>query len=270
MAARLARIPVVCHVRSQLTEFTVVERCVLRAVSRFVFVSEDTKTRFPPSIGSNRRRVLYDGVAEAAVDPEAGSAVRRELGLSTSAPIIGMVARISPQKDLLTLGRAAARVLDAHPEARFVVVGSVAAEEAHQRHFEQVRKELTRLGVIDSFVFTGFRSDVMRVMMAFDAFVLSTHTEGLPLVLLEAMSIGLPVIATAVNGIPEIIRRDEVGSLFAPSDDAALARHILRVIDDPARGRAMGTQGREFVRHEFSQATFAENLVDMYDELLAR
>jgi glycosyltransferase involved in cell wall biosynthesis len=180
-----------------------------------------------------------------------------------------MTARVSPQKDYLTLARAAVKVRESVPDVRFVIVGDYSEHAAHREHFAMVREELVRLGVLESFVFAGFRSDVARVMSAFDVFVLSTHFEGLPLVVLEAMSLGLPVVATAVNGIPEVIDREEVGLLHAHEDPDALARQLLAVLTDRSRAARIGAAGRESVRQRFGMEAFAENVTRLYREALS-
>jgi glycosyltransferase involved in cell wall biosynthesis len=269
LAGGVAQLPVLCHVRNPVPTVSRRERLLLSPVSRFVFVSRDTWSTFGLEVGPQRGRVLYDGIvigreADAAVRDE----VRRELSLGPDTPVVGMTARVSPQKDYITLARAAAQVRQAVPGVRFVIVGDHSEHAAHRAHFALVREELERLNVLDNFVFTGFRSDVARVMRAFDVFVLSTHFEGLPLVVLEAMSVGLPVVATAVNGIPEVIDRDGVGLLYPHQDADALARHLTATLTDGALAARLGAAGRESVRQRFGMETFADNVVALYTDAL--
>jgi len=182
--------------------------------------------------------------------------------------VIGMTARVSAQKDYVTLARAAKRVLDGVPDARFVIVGDHERHDAHREHYALVQRELARLGVADAFVFTGFRSDVARVMGAFDVFVLSTHFEGLPLVILEAMAMELPVVATAVNGIPELITSDSVGLLAPHEDEEKLAGQLLALLRDPARARRVAAGGRELVERQFSARAFGESIAALYVDAL--
>jgi glycosyltransferase involved in cell wall biosynthesis len=168
----------------------------------------------------------------------------------------------------MTLARAAKRVLDVVPAARFVIVGDHEQHAAHREHFALVQRELERLGVAHAFIFTGFRSDVARVMAAFDVFVLSTHFEGLPLVILEAMAMQLPVVATAVNGIPELITSDSVGLLAPHEDDETLADHLLALLRDPARARRIAAGGRELVERQFNARAFGENIAALYADAL--
>jgi len=269
LAGGVAGIPVLCHVRNPVLTVSRRERMLLAPVRRFVFVSRDTWSTFGLPVGPERGTVLYDGIVPSdGASAETRSEVRRELSLAPDVPVVGMTARVSPQKDYLTLARAAVEVRRAVPGVRFVIVGDHTEHEAHREHFAMVREELVRLGVLDAFLFTGFRSDVGRVMRAFDVFVLSTHFEGLPLVVLEAMSVGLPVVATAVNGIPEVIDSEEVGLLHPHEDSDALARQLIALLTDPARAARVGDAGRALVRQRFGMETFAENVASLYRDAL--
>jgi len=160
----------------------------------------------------------------------------------------------------------AARVAAECPEARFMVVGDY--EEANREHYEEVRRALEDEGVASRFVFTGFRTDVSRLMSAFDVFVLCTHFEGLPLVILEAMARGRPVIATAVDGIPEIVIEGRTGLLHPHGDAETLAARLLSLLRDEALRARVGKAGREFVKMEWSRERFAANMVGLYEDAL--
>src|SRR5205085_7303145 len=152
------------------------------------------------------------------------------------------------------------------PEARFVVVGD--CEEANRGHYEEVRRALEGQGVAPYFVFTGFRTDVPRLMSAFDVFVLCTHFEGLPLVILEAMARGLPVVATAVDGIPEIVLEGRTGLLHPRGDAETLAARLAALLGDGALAARLGGAGREFVKMEWSRERFAANMAALYEDVL--
>ena len=269
IAGRLARVPVLCHVRNPYTEAPQRDRIPLSAVSTFVFVSRDTWSTFALKVEPARGRVLYDGMPTSEQSaPDVGAEVRRELSLGPEARVVGMTARVAPQKDYFTLARAAVLVRDAVPDVRFVIAGDHSGHAVHREHYALVRQELQRLGVEDAFLFTGFRSDVARLMRAFDVFVLSTNFEGLPLVVLEAMAMGIPVVATAVNGIPEVVDREEVGLLAPHEDSATLARHLISLLTDRARAARMGAAGRDVVRERFSTEAFAQNVSRLYTDAL--
>jgi glycosyltransferase involved in cell wall biosynthesis len=181
-----------------------------------------------------------------------------------------MIARVDPQKDYETLARAARRLVDASVRVRFLIVGGYSVEASQRTHFDQVQRWLAAQNVTAQFTFTDFRADVPRLLQAMDAVVLSTHYEGLPLVLLEAMARGKPVVATAVDGVPEVIASDRVGLLFPHGDDALLASHLASLIRDPAFAAQLGSSGREFVETHFSRDQFRRGVVDLYRTVLHR
>ena len=131
----------------------------------------------------------------------------------------------------------------------------------------QLRGEL---GLGGHFTFTGFRSDVARLLPAMDVVVLATHFEGFGLALLEAMAHGRPVVATAVDAIPEFVLDDETGLLHRHGDDAHLAEQIGSLLADPTRAMRLAEAGRQLVKTRFSMERFATSTRDLYQRLLAR
>jgi glycosyltransferase involved in cell wall biosynthesis len=269
LAGWLARLPVLCHVRNRFEVISWRDRSFLWPVRRFVFVSRNTWQHFGLRVPPARGVVVYDGIdgSPAALDADEAAGVRRELGIAPDSPLIGMVARVAPQKDYTTLAKAAARVLADYPGARFLVVGDNSTD-ANRDHYTRVRTLLGECGVSDAFVFTGQRRDVPRILGALDVFVLSTHQEGLPLVILEAMSHGKPIVATEVDGIPEMVTHEETGLLFGHEDDRQLAVHILDLLRDRAKAERLGSAGRRLVKTRFSAERFAAGMNEVYSRLL--
>ena len=124
-----------------------------------------------------------------------------------------------------------------------------------------------RTGVLDRFVFAGFRTDVARLMLAADLCVLCTHFEGLPLVLIEAMAAERPCVATAVDGIPEALTDGVTGLLHRPGDAEGLAAAIARLIAAPVRAEAMGAAARAEAERRFSRDRFARDVRALYEGL---
>lgn len=265
-AAKLAGLPVLCHVRNRQEELSRVDQRCLRAVDRFAFVSRDTWRRFAYPVSPQRGVVLYDGID--VLQPADGAGVREELGIAANARIVGMVARVEPQKDFATLADAARRVIAAEPDTHFLIVGGTDRTEEQRAHFREVLRWMEAQGIAGQVTFAGFRSDVARMLGAMDVFVLSTHWEGLPLVILEAMAQAKPVVATAVDGIPEVIAHGETGLLYAHEDAAMLADHILYLLRDPNRARGLGEAGRRYVAVCFSTERFAAAMVSLYRAVL--
>jgi glycosyltransferase involved in cell wall biosynthesis len=268
--ARTARLPLICHVRNRYTDLSLRDRSFLVPVSRFVFVSRYTWDHFAARVPKRRGTVLYDGI-DIPAPPSAGvgMGVRAEFGIPAEAPVIGMVARVAPQKDYPTLVTAARAVVERFPDARFVIVGDASSTPALREHYAATRQLIETAGVAANFVFTDFRTDVPRFLDAFDLFVLSTHWEGLPLVLLEAMAHGRPVVSTRVDGIPELVVHGRNGLLYDHEDAAELAAHLTALVNDRPRLLAMGQAAREHVAAGFSRAAFAGNVARVYEEVLS-
>jgi glycosyltransferase involved in cell wall biosynthesis len=117
--------------------------------------------------------------------------------------------------------------------------------------------------------FLGFRDDVPRVLAALDVFALTSLWEGLPFTILEAMRAGTPVVATAVNGVPEVVEDGRTGLLAGPRNTAQQAAHIVALLRDPGRARAMGEAGRQRVRERFDADRMVAELSDLYQRLYA-
>jgi glycosyltransferase involved in cell wall biosynthesis len=149
--------------------------------------------------------------------------------------IVGTVAHLSREKGLKYLVEAASLIFDVRKKLRFVIVGN---GECLPELKELVRKK----GLADCFQFTGFVPNTAECMRSFDVFVLPSLSEGLSSAILEAMATSLPVIATDVGGIPELVKSGDNGLLVAPGDPVGLARAIQQLADNPEESRRMGQQ----------------------------
>ena len=267
LASTLARVPLISHVRCRYPELSLRDRLTYRPVKHFVFVSHDSRRQFALKLKDVDTSVLYDGFDFPSHSVDV-AAVRADLGVPAG-PLIGMVARVNPQKDYDTLVDAAAVVAASRPDAHFIVVGDHSIVELNRSHYDHVCRRLEQAGIRERFTFTGFRSDVSRILAALDIFVLCTHREGLPLSILEAMAHGKPVIATSVDGIPELITHGSTGLLHEHKNSAELAALILSCLNDPEMAQTIGQAGRAHCRQHFSAAAFAANAAALYRGFLA-
>jgi glycosyltransferase involved in cell wall biosynthesis/GNAT superfamily N-acetyltransferase len=215
--------------------------------------------------GSTRKRAvtLRHGIdiGKAAAFARDRDEVRAELGIRPDDVVIGIVANFRPQKDYPSLVRAARLLLDSGTAARWVVVGQGPLEA-------EIRSLAATSGLADAMLFTGFRPDAQRVMSGFDIFTLSSVFEGLPVALMEACALGLPVAATAVGGVAESLRDGVDALLVAPSDPAALAHAWQRLVDDPALRRQFAAAAQSKAT-EFDADRVTETLMAAYDEAAA-
>lgn len=190
------------------------------------------------------------------------ASVAEELGLNARAPIVGTVGRLSKQKATEDFIEAAASVRRRFPDVQFLIVGE-----------GERRAELERLvharGVQSAVRFTGYRKDVPRLLAALDVFVLSSLYEGMPFSILEAMAAARPVVATCVDGVPEVVVEGETGLLVPPRAPEKLAEAIALLLAHPERAGEMGRRGRERVRLHFSRERMVETIAHLYRALLA-
>ena len=211
----------------------------------------------------SRIHVVSNGidVARFKPDPEARARVRAELGIPQSSWLVGTVGRLAPEKDQALLIRAMAPLLD--ERRQLVIVGDGPEREALERaRSETWRSEFVHL--------IGARSDVAPYLAAMDAFVLSSRTEGLPLVLLEAMATGVPVVSTAVGGIPDLIQSGENGYLVPAENERELMRELVALANQPTAGLKLGQAGRESVLRRYSLAQMAERYEGIYEHVMGR
>ncbi|MDB4997348.1 MAG: hypothetical protein JWM74_4780 [Myxococcaceae bacterium] len=231
-------------------------RVVARAVTAFVAVSEGTAdtARMKERVPKRLLHVIPNGIPldDFAKDDAKRERARHELGIPNDAFVVGTVGRLAPEKDFPLLVRAMLPLLSA--KNRLVIVG----EGPSRADIEaQVPKDKAAFVVM-----TGSRRDIPDLLASFDVFTLTSKTEGLPLVIPEAMATSLPIVATAVGGIPSIVP-PEVG-LLAPAGDAeALTRAFDALASDGPRRLAMGAAAYRHAHERFSLAS----MVDKYEAL---
>lgn len=269
LAALLARARMVCHIRVSYPTLDFRERLSLLPVDSFVFVSKEAEKTFAISLPETKSRVIYDSIEVPTRDmTESNAEVRKELGIPGDSTIVGTVARVSPQKDYFTLAAAAVKVLEKHPETRFLIVGDNSLVDLNREHYNEVAKKLQELGIADKFIFTGHRSDVPRLIAAMDLCVLATHREGFPLSILETMAMQKPVIATAVGGIPEIVQPDITGYLHRHGNSTELANAIMSLIEDPEKTKRLGRMAREHVKQNYSRQVYVDEIAKAYSDVM--
>jgi glycosyltransferase involved in cell wall biosynthesis len=274
LAAWLCRTPVVVHTfhgfsvhnymrRSRRRIYLLLDRAVRRMAHEYYAVSprvaqQAVQLRFAPpgSVSVVPSAVELDDIPHSAAER---ARAREELAVPPGVPVVGTVGRIDFAKAPLDFVRMAAEVARTHPGTRFVVIG----DGPMQADAEQ---EARRLGV--PVQFTGFRDDAPRIAGGLDVFVISSLYEGLGRALTEAMASGRPVVATAVNGVPDLVEAGSTGLLAPPADPAALADCVRWLLDHPAEARRIGQQGRERVLTTFAPEVMCELLDRAYARLL--
>lgn len=197
---------------------------------------------------------------------ERGTRVREELGIPLDAPLVGTVSNLTPVKGLETFLAASVRIAASRPDVRFVVIGS--APVSHAAYGDRLRAQAAQLDLSHPIVFAGHRSDVERWYAAMDIHVIASHSEGTTTTALEAQSCGVPVVATRVGAVHEVVEDDVTGLLIPPARPDALAAATLALLEDPARRAELGRAGRAHAVERFSAEISADVHARAYEAAL--
>lgn len=263
-AATVLRVPVVSSRHNDdrylLGPFRYVDRAFARPARRIIAIS-DAVHRFLAEAGLPREKLVTVHYGLDAL-PEASSELRPvELGISDDAPVVLAIGRLTQQKDHRTLLRAFARAHRSHPRAVLVILGIGPLET-------ETRGLVSELGLGDAVVMPG-RLEIRDWLDRADLFAHTSLWEGFGLVLLEAMLAGLPIVATRVSAVPEVVADGETGLLFEPGDDAGIGAALEALLADTDRAAALGAAGRERARSRFSVARMADRTIAVYDAVAA-
>jgi glycosyltransferase involved in cell wall biosynthesis len=267
-AARRLRIPAVAVARGWTAEslrvrvYEALDRWHLRWMDRVVCVSHAQAARvLRAGVPAERIRVIHNAVDPdrfSAADPRYRDELRRRFR-HAPARLVGAAGRLSPEKGFEVFVAAASRLRRTHPDVGFVLFG-----DGPRR--DRILRRVEAAGLDGTFVLAGFRDDLDCYVPHLDLFVLPSFTEGLPNVVLEACAAGVPVVATAVGGTPEILRGG-AGLLVAPGDADALAGAIASALDRGAGLRALAEAGHRRVRERFTFAAQAKRYQELLYEL---
>ncbi len=276
-AARLAGTPVIVHTvhgwghherQHPLVRrfYILLERATARITDKLIVVSpRNTEKGLADGIGTPEKYItIRSGIElDRFLKPtRPREAVREELGIPPDVPVVGTVTRLSPQKAPLDFVDAAAHVAARRPDVHFVIVGDGPLRA-------EMEAAIAVRSLTDRVHLTGLRRDVPDLMHSFDVFALTSLWEGLPRVLPQAMTTGLPIVATAVDGNAEAVTDGVNGFLTPPGVPQALAAALLRLLEDSVLARRMGEAGRRKAG-EFSAHRMVSDIAALYDTLLAK
>jgi glycosyltransferase involved in cell wall biosynthesis len=243
--------------RAQRSTYALTERALTPLASRIVCVCE-AERRLALDLGAgSRAKLVYNGI-----DPPPEGPMHPEVAqLSERGPVIASVTLLRPGKGIETLLDAMPAVLAAHAGAQLVIAGGGVDRE---RLEERARER----GVAAAVRFLGFVPETTDVLRGADVFVSSSWAESFPYVVLEAMALGRPIVATRVGGIAEAVRDGESGVLVAARDAGALAGALNGLISDPSGAAALGARARSQVTTQFTRKRMLQGLGGVLRELL--
>src|SRR5215207_1199878 len=276
LSAKSLRLPSVCtihimhslDVKTKLKLHQKIEWFVLRQFcDRVISVSEEARQYHIDISGAAPRQVvnIYNGIdlshyMNVNRDKERIN-VRTEFGIPSDANLLTTVAVLRPQKGIQFMVRALPAIIETSPNTYYLVVGSGSHQHA-------LVEEAKKNRVTDRVLFAGMRKDVPRLLAASDVFVLPTLTEALPTVLAEAMAAKLPIVASRVGGIPEMVTDGQNGCLVEPEDIHGLVSACNSLLSDAEQRAAMGAEGWKVVNRKFNIEQQVDQLEKLYFEQL--
>lgn len=267
-AASLAKVPI--RVISRRVDFPLKKNVMSRRkytknVDAIIAISEGVKNVLVEGgIDVNLIRVIPDGIDFAPFeDKTSKDYLRQELSFEPDDFLVGIVAHLADHKGHKYLIQASQYLQEQAPKIKIIIVG-----EGPLRM--ELNQQAKNIHVEDMVFFLGFREDVPQILNSLDMFVLSSYLEGMGSSLLDAMACRLPIVATRVGGIPEVVKHGKTGLLVSPRSPKSLAKAILKLYQDRELAHRLGQKGYEEVHHKFSAESMASKSIDFYEELAAK
>jgi glycosyltransferase involved in cell wall biosynthesis len=279
LAAWLARVPVIIHkphghvfyghFSPSLSRFFLhIERLLGRITDHIVALTPMEARDYLTLrvLTSDKISIIHSGVDvhRFIAGAKQRTRKRKELGIPADSMVIGYVGWLIPIKGVTHLVNAMVRVAEKYPKSILVLVGK--GDEKGEEEIK-LKEQVENLRLNDKVYFLGWRSDVDEIMGCFDIFVLPSSNEGMGRVLVEAMAAGLPVVASRVGGIPDLIKDGQNGILVPPADAIALGNGIAALLEDKAKRKRMGQAGTKMCR-QYSTEAMVERIDGLYRELL--
>jgi glycosyltransferase involved in cell wall biosynthesis len=244
--------------------YNLLDTIIVRRADKIIAVSEKIARRMKRMwVNSGKICVIENGVnLNRFAEHPASDSAKESLGIKKNALLIGTVGSLTREKGHLYLLMAAPRVAQRFPEVIFLLVG-----DGKERI--NLERTVSKLGVGEKVVFAGMRKDIPEILSILDVFVLPSLNEGLPMALLEAQAAQVPIVATRVGAIPDVVKDGITGILIPPEDPDAIAKSIVRVLSDRKSACNMAQKGFERVRNNFSSEKMACKYIALYQELLS-
>jgi glycosyltransferase involved in cell wall biosynthesis len=252
--SRVHRIPVMTTIHGWIqtnTKRRVYVRAgqsVLRWFSRVVAVSDQTKSAILAcGVPEHKIAVIHNGIVAENYQPEehAPGFLRQRFDIPDGAPLVGYIGRLSPEKGQADLLAAAAQLMPQIPQLRIALIGDGPDRDCLQR-------QAALLGIANRVLFTGHLQDVRPVFRDLDVLALTSHTEGFPNVVLEALCMETPVVANDVGGVREIVEDGVTGVLLPPRSPERIAKALARVLEAPDWARSLALHGKRVVLERFT------------------
>jgi glycosyltransferase involved in cell wall biosynthesis len=281
LAAWMARVPIIIHTphghvfyghfgKSLSRIFLQMEKLLGRITHHHIALTQEECNDYL-TLGvsrPNNTSVIHSGVdVDRFIEgAKQRTKKRKELGVPADSLVIGHVGWLIPIKGVTHLVNAMAKIAEQFPKSLLVLVGK-GDNKGHEEI--KLKEQVERAGLADKVRFLGWRSDVDEIMGCFDIFVLPSLNEGMGRVLVEAMAAGLPIVASCVGGIPDLVKDGQNGTLVPPEDAIALGNSIAALLEDKKKRKRMGQAGKKMCR-QYSTEAMVTQIDNLYRELLGK
>lgn len=239
------------------------ERALSRATSRIITVSSALKDDLVRNYKIPEAKIIpiYNGIdIERYLKIQNKKEIKIRYGLNPDMPVIGTIARMAPQKGLEYLVKAAPLICKER-DVRILIAG----DGPEMSYLQDLSSSLD---INDQVVFTGYIDNIPEFLSCLDIFVVPSIAEGLSITTIEAMTAGLPVIASNTGGLPELVRHGETGLLVEPRNPQGIADAVEKLLNDPRKSEMMGRSGRNAAAIQFSSKTMIKRTCEVYGEIL--
>lgn len=240
-----------------------IDRAVLRRADQIVTVSDSLRLSLIGSgIREDKIRVIYNAIELTDVKPTTeATEVKKRHGISADQRVVGVVGRLGPEKGQLVFLKAMKKAVRGCPKLIALIIGEGQDQEMLKDYCRENR-------LTEHVIFSGYQENIDDYYQIIDVLVVPSLSEGLPNTVLEAMSFGIPVLATSVGGIPEVIG-DENGVLVRPNDSEALSDAMIELFQDDTRRINIGSKGKSSLHPRFEAEHRAQQIIGLYHDLLA-
>jgi len=276
LAARLARIPIIIHtphghvffgyfglIKSNL--FIFLEKLASRITDKIIALTNREKEDYISCKVTDEEKsvVICSGIElnkfkDLLLNEKQN--LKKELGIPENSLIVGTLGRLVPVKGPEFLVEAAKHIISKYPDTFFVFTG-----DGYLR--PDLKKKALNFGLKENIIFLGWRDDGAKILSLYDVFILPSLNEGMGRVLVEAMALGKPIVASRIGGIPDLVTHGKNGFLVPPKDPEELAKYIQILIEDREKREKMGLSGKKIAMH-FSAENMVEKIEKLYKELL--
>ena len=276
IAAKLAKVPCIIHTIHGFpfhdfmpwwsrTFYITLEKCLAKFTDKLITVCDLNKEKaIQLKIGPPEKfKTIYSGIDFSKFEIENKVNKHELLNMSINGPLVGMIGRLSEQKAPHIFINAIPLILEKIPDAIFILVGD---GELRQK----VESLIKKLRIQDHTFILGFRDDIPQILSILDVFVLSSFWEGLGRSLTEAMYMKCPVVATKVEGVPELVEHNEMGFLVPPNNPDAIAKGVIELLGNQEKARIMALKAHERVVHDFSVQKMVFDIDNLYNKLFLK